>query len=133
MQETATAPTVTRFSFPQPFDPESMDACHMYVVCVRSTSRSIQFIGPFMPQLPLEEIGSSDVLFRGNFRLLGYFPEDMQTHAVAIPKGGRKVIYGMEYSLYKYSDELAVTIERIDKWKVTAQQALTDLYRNEKY
>ena len=133
MQETATAPTVTRFSFPQPSALESMDASRMYVVCIRSTSGTIHFIGPFTPQLPFQEIGREDVLFRGNFRLTGYFPEEKQAHAVAIPKNGRSEIYGMEYSLYEYNEKLRATMKLVQKWKEASRHALTDLYRNDKY
>jgi hypothetical protein len=110
-----------------------MDASRLYVVCIRSTSGSIHFIGPFTPQLPFQEIGREDVLFRGNFRLNGSFADKDLPHAVAIPKGGRKVIYGMEYTLYEFTDELRVTMELVHKWKETSRHALTDLYRNDKY
>jgi hypothetical protein len=133
MNETSTAPEPTRFSFPQPSSPLSLDARHLYVIAIHSLEGVTNFIGPFTPRLPIKLIGNDDVVFHGNFRVRGYFPNERKEFPVVIPKDGRAVIYKMEYSLYQYNDALGKAMHSIAKVQAHKKNVLASLYHHEEH
>ncbi len=133
MHDFITAPPVTRFSFPLPISPTTIEKDTSYVIAVSSSVGVLNFIGPFIPASVPTMIGPEIdlVQFQGNYRLRGYFPKENKHQTILIPKDGRAQIYGLTYALYEYTEKLGIEMQISRSQKAESERKLRAIYGND--